>query len=42
MRLVGKETMRTSNKPLFKIYEVIAIVAFALAALAIGGLNLIY
>ena len=34
--------MRSSNKPLFKAYEVIAILAFALAAIAIASLKLVY
>jgi hypothetical protein len=34
--------MRTSNKPLFKSYEVLAIVAFVLAAIAVTSLKLVY
>ena len=34
--------MRTSNKPLFKAYELIAIVAFVVAGIAIASLDLIY
>lgn len=34
--------MRTPNKPLFKAYEIVAIVAFLLAAIAVGSLKLVY
>ena len=34
--------MRTSNKPLFKIYEVVAILAFLVAAIAVTSLKLVY
>jgi hypothetical protein len=34
--------MRTSTKPLFKAYELIAIIAFVAAGIAIASLNLIY
>ena len=34
--------MRTPSKPLFKSYEIVAIVAFALAAIGVGGLRLIH
>lgn len=34
--------MRTSTKPLFKAYEIAAVAAFALAALVVTSLNLIY
>ena len=34
--------MRTPNKPLFKAYEIAAIVAFVVAAIAVGSLKLVY
>ncbi|EJL27796.1 hypothetical protein PMI01_03642 [Caulobacter sp. AP07] len=34
--------MRSPNGPLFKTYEVVAIVAFLLAAVAVGSLRLVY
>jgi len=34
--------MRTPSKPLFKTYEIVAIAAFVLAAIGVGGLRLIY
>jgi len=34
--------MRTPSRPLFKAYEIAAIVAFLLAGILIGGLKLIY
>lgn len=34
--------MRASNKPLFKVYEVVAILAFLAVAAAVAGLKLIY
>ena len=34
--------MRTSTTPLFKAYELIAIVAFVVAGIAMASLNLIY
>ncbi|WP_235524556.1 hypothetical protein [Caulobacter sp. Root655] len=34
--------MRSPNGPLFKIYEIVAIVAFVLAAAAVGSLRLVY
>ena len=34
--------MRTPSKPLFKTYEIVAIVAFALAAIAVSALKLVY
>jgi hypothetical protein len=34
--------MRTSNKPLFKTYELLAILAFIAAAITIAGLKLVY
>ena len=34
--------MRTPNRPLFKAYEIIAIVVFLLAAALVSSLNLIY
>ncbi len=34
--------MRTSNKPLFKAYEIVAILAFAMAAIAVASLKLVY
>jgi hypothetical protein len=34
--------MRSPNGPLFKTYEIVAIVAFVLAAVAVGSLRLVY
>jgi hypothetical protein len=34
--------MRTPTKPLFKVYEIVAIVAFLVAAAAVGSLRLVY
>ena len=34
--------MRQPSKPLFKTYEIVAIVAFLLAAIAVGSLKLVY
>jgi hypothetical protein len=34
--------MRSPNGPLFKTYEIVAIVAFLLAAVAVGSLRLVY
>jgi len=34
--------MRTSNKPLFKIYELVAILAFVAAAITVASLKLVY
>jgi hypothetical protein len=34
--------MRTSNKPLFKVYEIVAILAFLMAAIAVTSLKLVY
>ena len=34
--------MRSPSKPLFKTYEVIAIVAFVVAAAAVGSMGLVY
>ncbi len=34
--------MRTSNKPLFKVYEIVAILAFLMAAAAVTSLKLVY
>jgi hypothetical protein len=34
--------MRSPNGPLFKTYEIVAIVAFLLAAVAVGSLKLVY
>jgi hypothetical protein len=34
--------MRSPNGPLFKRYEIIAIVVFILAAIAVSGLRLVY
>ena len=34
--------MRTPSRPLFKAYEIIAIVIFLAAAAAVSSLNLIY
>lgn len=34
--------MRTPNGPLFKTYEIVAIAAFAAAALALAGLGVVY
>lgn len=34
--------MRTSNKPLFKVYEIVAILAFLVAAIAVTSLKLVY
>jgi hypothetical protein len=34
--------MRTSTKPLFKAYEIAAIVLFLLAGACVAGLKLIY
>lgn len=34
--------MRTPSKPLFKPYEIVAIVAFVLAAIAVSSLKLVY
>ena len=34
--------MRTPSKPLFKVYELVAIAVFVVAAAAIGRLGLIY
>jgi hypothetical protein len=34
--------MRTPSKPLFKIYELVAIAIFVVAAAAIGRMGLIY
>jgi hypothetical protein len=34
--------MRTPSKPLFKIYEIVAIVAFAVAAIGVSALKLVY
>lgn len=34
--------MRTPNKPLFKAYEIVAIVAFVLASIAVASLKLVY
>ncbi len=38
----GLSTMRTPSKPLFKLYEIVAIVAFALAAIGVSALKLVY
>jgi len=38
----GLSIMRTPSKPLFKTYEIVAIVAFALAAIGVGSLRLVY
>ena len=40
--LGGPFIMRTPSRPLFKAYEIAAIVAFLLAGILIGGLKLIY
>jgi hypothetical protein len=34
--------MRRPSKPLFEIYEIVAIAAFVLAAIGVGGLRLIH
>jgi hypothetical protein len=34
--------MRSPNGPLFTTYELVAVLAFVLAAIAVGGLRLIY
>jgi len=34
--------MRTPTKPLFKLYEILAIVAFLASAAAVTGLKLVY
>lgn len=34
--------MRTPSRPLFKIYEIVAIAIFVVAAVAIGRIGLIY
>jgi hypothetical protein len=34
--------MRSPNGPLFKTYEIVAIAAFVLAAVAVGSLRLVY
>ena len=34
--------MRTPSKPLFKAYEIVAIVAFVVAAIGVGSLGLVY
>jgi hypothetical protein len=34
--------MRSPNGPLFKTYEIVAILAFVLAAVAVGSLRLVY
>jgi hypothetical protein len=34
--------MRTPSKPLFKVYEIVAIVAFVVAAIGVGSLRLVY
>ena len=34
--------MRTPSRPLFKAYEIIAIIVFLAGAAAVSGLNLIY
>lgn len=38
----GLTTMRTPSKPLFKAYEIVAIVAFLLASIAVASLKLVY
>ena len=35
-------TMRTPSKPFFKLYEIVAIVAFVVAAIGVGSLGLVY
>jgi len=35
-------TMRQPSKPLFKTYEILAIVAFVIAAIGVGSLGLVY
>jgi hypothetical protein len=34
--------MRSSNKPLFKLYEIVAIVAFLISAAVVTSLHLAY
>ena len=34
--------MRASKQPLFKVYEIVAILAFLLAAIAVMSLKLVY
>lgn len=34
--------MRSPNGPLFKAYEIVAIVAFVVAAVAVSSLKLVY
>jgi hypothetical protein len=34
--------MRSPNGPLFKTYEIVAIVAFVVAAIAVSSLRLVY
>jgi len=38
----GNFIMRQPSKPLFKAYEIVAIVAFVLAAIGVGSLRLVY
>lgn len=38
----GTTTMRQPSKPLFKTYEIVAIVAFVIAAIGVGSLRLVY
>lgn len=34
--------MRASNKPLFRVYEIVAILAFLVAAIIVTSLKLVY
>ena len=34
--------MRTPSKPLFKLYEIVAILAFVVGAIGVGSLGLVY
>jgi hypothetical protein len=34
--------VRTPNRPLFKAYEIVAIIAFLLASIAVASLKLVY
>jgi hypothetical protein len=34
--------MRTPSKPLFKLYEIVAIAIFVVAAAAVGRMGLVY
>lgn len=38
----GISIMRQPSKPLFKAYEIVAIVAFVIAAIGVGSLGLVY